>query len=211
MKKQTRIIVQVVLGIISVVLAFLIFESIMAPVRFNKEKDRRSEVVIQRLKDIRTVQIAFKSSFGKYIGTMDSLELFLKEGKLPVIKKIGNVPDTLTEAEALKMKIISRDTSYEVAYDVLFPKQENKDKHIKGLRWIPFTNHTKEIIMSAGTKEKGGFYVPVFEAKVPFEDYLNGLNEQEILNISVRAKDLARFPGLKVGSLDDAITEGNWE
>lgn len=130
MKKQTRIIIQVLLGIISVVLAFLLFESIMAPVRFNKEKKIREEVVVQRLKDIRTVQMAHKSSFGRYIANIDSLVLFLESGQLPMVKKIGNVPDSLTEIQALKLKIISRDTVYENAYEVLFPTQENKAKHL---------------------------------------------------------------------------------
>ena len=42
-------------------LTYLIVDSIMQPVRFNKEKEYRESIAVQRLKDIRTLQVAFKS------------------------------------------------------------------------------------------------------------------------------------------------------
>ncbi|MEG1572504.1 MAG: hypothetical protein RR328_03050 [Bacteroidales bacterium] len=211
MKKTTRIIIQVILGIISIVLAFLLFESIMAPVRFEKERGIREKVVVQRLKDIRTAQLAHKTSFGKYINNIDSLILFLENGHLPMVKKIGNVPDTLTEAQALKLKIISRDTIYEIAYKVLFPTHTDKEKHLASLEYIPFTNKEEKITMSAGFIEKSGYKIPVFEVKMPYTSYLRGLDNQQIMNLASRANDLNRYPGIKVGSMEEAITEGNWE
>lgn len=136
--KKTRLILQIFLGVAAVVLAFFIYDSIMKPVRFNSEKDKRVAIVVERLKDIRKVQAAYKSAYGRYIGDMDSLIIFLETGRLPFVKMIGNVPDTLTETEALKMKIISRDTAYDNAYDVLF-SDRTKEEHLQRLIYPVYT------------------------------------------------------------------------
>lgn len=210
MNKTVRVIVQVALAIIAIILVISIYSSLMKPVRFNQEKDKRSAVVVQRLKDIRTVQEAYKKSFGSYITNIDSLVLFLENGELPYVKMLGTVPDTLTEEEAIKLGIVSRDTLTENAYSVLFPSH-NKAEHLSRLAYIPFTHSTYKIDLKAGFIEKSGYKVPVFEAKVPFDIYLADMDEQLLRNTISQANDLNRYPGMKVGSMDEAITDGNWE
>ena len=61
MNKLVKIIVEILLAVLAVVLVWLIYASIMKPVNFNKEKAAREEVAIQRLKDLRTIEVAFKS------------------------------------------------------------------------------------------------------------------------------------------------------
>ena len=61
MKKSVKIILEVVLFLLCILLVDLIVKSIMKPVNFNKQKAYRESVAIQRLKDIRTLQVAFKS------------------------------------------------------------------------------------------------------------------------------------------------------
>ena len=54
-------------------LTYLLVQSIMEPVRFNKHKDYRTEIAVQRLKDIRDLQVAFKNVNARYSSTVDSL------------------------------------------------------------------------------------------------------------------------------------------
>ncbi|TFH35841.1 MAG: hypothetical protein E4G95_06420, partial [Bacteroidia bacterium] len=61
-------VVRVLLVIAIVVLGYLLLESIMNPIRFNKERDSREASIIERLKDIRTAQVAYKSKYGRYTG-----------------------------------------------------------------------------------------------------------------------------------------------
>jgi hypothetical protein len=50
--------------------------------------------------------------------------------------------------------------------------------------------------------------VKVFEATALNIEILHGLDKQSIINLN----DLAKFPGLKVGSLEEAVNNaGNWE
>ena len=60
--------------------------------------------------------------------------------------------------------------------------------------------------------EKSGFSIPLFEASVLNNVYLNGLDKQEIINLNAQAKNLEKFPGLKVGDIEIPNNNaGNWE
>ena len=65
--------------------------------------------------------------------------------------------------------------------------------------------------MSSDTIERGGVEVFVFEAKAHFKTFMKGMDEQTVRNIIAKAEDLEKYPGLKVGSLTEPSTDGNWE
>lgn len=212
MKNSVKFTIQAVLIVIAIVLAFLIYRSIMQPVHFNQNVDARKAVLVQQMKDIRKVQQEHKKAYGSYIPTGDSLIAFLRNGEVPYVKMIGTVPDSLTEEEAVAKGIVSRETFTENAFAVLFPEhQSDKDAFLDQLMHVPFNESGKMIEMEAGFISKSGYQVPVFEAKVPYEYLLEGLNEQQITNKVAQEKTYNRYPGIKVGSMTEAITEGNWE
>ena len=62
-----------ILPIVILALAYLIYSSIMKPVRFDREADARKQVAVERLKDIRTIQAVYKSAKGYYAPKMDTL------------------------------------------------------------------------------------------------------------------------------------------
>ena len=76
MSKSLKIILEIVLAALIVLLAWLIIASVQKPVKFNKELDARSQVAVQRLKDIRTLQVAYKSAYGRFSPTVDSHKMF---------------------------------------------------------------------------------------------------------------------------------------
>lgn len=207
MKKRNLL--QIVLVVIALLLAYLLYESIMKPVRFNEEVSKREAAIIEKLKDIRTMQQTYKSVNGKYAGGFDTLVDFFKNGKLPIIKKIGNVPDTLTEEQALKMKIVSRDTVYVNPYDEIFQGKKPAD-FLSKISIIPYSDN-KEFILKAAIITKSSINVLVFEVSAPYDYYLIGLDKQLVRNLKTKAKDANKFEGLKVGSLDEPSTDGNWE
>ena len=58
MNKIVKILVEILLALVAVGCVYGIYRSIMKPVNFNKEKDQRKDVAVQRLKDIRTLEVA---------------------------------------------------------------------------------------------------------------------------------------------------------
>ena len=69
----------------------------MNPIRFNKERDLREDAIKERLIDIRTAQVAFKSKFGRYTGSFDTLINFVVTDSFPLIYKEGSITDEMIE------------------------------------------------------------------------------------------------------------------
>ena len=61
----------VILPIIIILLGYLIVKGVMKPIKFNEEKAAREAVAIQKLKDIRELQVAYKNKYGKFDTALD--------------------------------------------------------------------------------------------------------------------------------------------
>lgn len=195
-------IIKVLLLVIIVVLAYLVVESVMKPVRFNKEVTKRSNAVIQNLIDIRTSQLAYKNIYGHYTPSFDTLIDFLKNGEIPVVKMIPDPTDTTFT------KTIRDTIGYIPVKDSLFSKRANFN--LENIQYVPYTDE-KTFNMDAGIIEKGGVDVNVFEASVHYKTLLKGVNEQMVVNLIASREQIERYPGLKVGSMAEPTTDGNWE
>ncbi|OFX21625.1 MAG: hypothetical protein A2041_08690 [Bacteroidetes bacterium GWA2_31_9b] len=204
--------IQIVLAILMVVLAYLVWESIQTPIRFNKEKDKRYAATIQRLKDIRTAQLAYKDGYGKFTASFDTLIEFIEHDSMKLVKAIGSIPDELlaqgwTEQIALKEGIITRDTIRRAIKDTLFAKDYNAQELWK----VPFTENAK-FELATTVLLTGSVKVDVFEAKVHNNILLNGLDKQEVINLNERMEQSNNYPGVKVGSITEPNNNaGNWE
>ncbi len=228
MNKSTKIIVEILLFVVCLGLVYLIYNSIMQPVRFNKQKAYRESVAVQRLKDIRTLEVAFKSVNGRYTGDIDSLIDFYHTGKMEVIMQVGSADDSIAVAhtEELKKKgakvedllkmyqegandlYFSTKTLVPVK-DTLFTGRENLV--LDSLAYIPFSGG-QPIEMKAVIKIVSGVNVPLFEADAPYDKLLRGLDRQLIINAKADCRDKNRFEGLQVGSVDTPNNNaGNWE
>jgi hypothetical protein len=195
---------QILLLIAIAILSYFIYESVMTPIRFNKEKDKRYNKTIERLKDIRTAQLAFRSENSKFTGSFDTLIDFVKHDSFKVVRQIGSMDDSVAVAKGL----VYRDTVKISVLDSIFPKTYPVDS----LRFVPYTGG-KEFELGAGEITTGsGLTVKVFEAKVHNNVLLKGLDKQLVINLNDLRKKLERYPGLKVGSLTEATNNaGNWE
>ncbi len=79
--------IQIVLWLASFFFAYQIYDSVNGPIKFNQIKNERYAKVINRLKDIRTAQIAHKDVTGIYSNNFDSLIKFVDEGIFTLIEK----------------------------------------------------------------------------------------------------------------------------
>lgn len=203
---------QIILVFVIAGLGYLVYDSIMQPIRFNQEHAKRQTAVVNRLKMIRDVQVAYKTIHEKYTGSFDTLITFAKEGNLKLVKSEGSLTDSMlqagmTEAKAVKEGIIKRDTVLVAVKDSIC-KNFNPDS----LRFVPFTNLAEFEMGASSITTSSGLVIPVFEARVENRVYLKGLDNQERINLDDMAEKLGRYPGLKVGSLEEANNNaGNWE
>ena len=187
------------------ILAYMLWESIAGPIRFETEKEKRYEAVIQRLKDIRIAQIAFKDVNSNFCADFDTLVNFIKTDSFPAVRAIGSVPDSLTERQALEMELIKRDTIMVSVLDSLFNKISYS---LDSFAYVPFTQSVKFDLDTSEVITGSKLKVKVFQVSALNKDILNSLDKQRIINLN----DGLDYKGLKVGSLEEANNNaGNWE
>ncbi len=228
-----KILTWFVFPVIIVLLVIAIVASIMKPVNFNKEKDARERVAIQQLKDIRDLQVAYKSVKGVFTPSADTLIDFYKTGEMSIIMQIGSADDSAAVAhtDAVKKafrgkKKMTGEDLYErylegdhnlvfaVAHnipvsDTLFNGREGFN--IDDIKYIPFSEGDT-VIMDAITKTVSGVQVPLFEAKIPYRSLLKGMDNQLRINLDAERRDMNKYEGLQVGSITAPNNNaGNWE
>ena len=208
-----RTVIKIVLALGIIFLSYLLIQSIMQPIRFNREKDKREKATISRLVDIRTAQVAYKAKFGEYADDFDALINFVKLDSFPNVMKIGSIPDSLyeagmTEREAIKLGIIIRDTIFIPVLDSIFHAKYTIDS----LCYVPFAD-TNQFFIGAREIETGSkVRVKVFEASVLYDILLHGLDQQLVINYNSTRVKITNFSGLRVGSLEEPTNNaGNWE
>ena len=203
-----KALIHVLLAGLIVFLAYETVQSVVEPIEFKKEQKKRYDETIQKLKDIRAAQGAYKEVNGDYTASFDTLIDFVKNGQYSIVRKIGEIPEDLlgqiTEKEAIQKGMISRDTTKVSVLDSLFPANYKIDS----LRFIPYSGG-REFTMKKGVVETASkLKVKVFEASAPSKYILKGLDEQEIINLN----DGLDYKGLKVGSITEVNNgAGNWE
>ena len=235
MNKTVKIIVEILLALAAVGCVYGIYRSIMKPVNFNKEKARRTEVAVQRLKDIRTLEVAFKGVNNRYTADIDSLINFYNTGKMDIVMQIGSQDDSLAWENTKKFKndkafkklskaeqdakflelyrqgeklVFSISTPINVK-DTLF--NNRPDFCIDSLKYIPFSGK-QPVETDAIVKTVSGVQVPLFEARMPWKALLKGMDNQLRINLDAEAKDQNKYEGLQVGSVTMPNNNaGNWE
>ena len=233
MNKVAKIIIEVVLLAAICGLVYLLYSNIMKPVNFNKERDSRKAVAVQRLQDIRTLQVAYKSVTGKFNSSVDSLKQFYENGQMEIVMQIGSMDDSLAvmnteaikkankklkpeqltqklqEAYAAGQKVVFSTVTKVPVRDTLF--RNRPDFCVDSLKYIPFSGK-EPIQMESAIKMVSGVPVPLFEARVPWKSLLKGMDKQLIINLNAESRDLNRYEGLQVGSITAPNNNaGNWE
>ncbi len=183
----------IVFALGAIFLAYRNYRSIVEVIEFTEAKRERDRLVIQGLKDIRTAQQGFRDAHGTYTNDINTLREFVQNGTIPMVRAIGQVPDTLTEAEAVEMGIVVRDTIPAPALDSLFMKPKAQEGRTYSFTPDKFGLHPvsgKPYILRANVIQSSGRNVPVFVAKDP--------------------TPMVAGDTLMVGSLEKATTAGNW-
>lgn len=197
-----------------IALGYLTFMSVSTPVQFDKIQQQREEVLQKRLKKIANYQDAFEDVHHRF-ATADELVAFLDSGKLFYVMAEGDYTDAmreqgLTESDAAAKGLIRRDTIWVSAKDSLV--KDGTD--VTRLYDLPVGSARIQVDTAFISQIIGldTILVPVFEARVPFEDYLSDQDKSRLKDKERMAKEKAKgYPGLRIGSLTEVKMTGNWE
>ena len=229
-----RTIIQIVLGVVIIALAIVLYNSIMKPVRFDNEYTKRRDACAEKLKAIRTLEEAYKITYGTYCGSFDTLiNRLMTEDSMKTVVKITNydkIPadvdiNETPEKEAIEKGYVTRQEVFvnpiaKLREDGKLPTidatghtVQMSDDQIRNVRYVPYPKGEKnEFDLQAGMLEKSGFFVPVFECKVDLKTLLSDMDHQSVVNKIAEVEKVAgRYAGWKVGDMTQAVTDGNFE
>ncbi|MGB5202828.1 MAG: hypothetical protein WBN63_01470 [Eudoraea sp.] len=201
---------QIVLWIICVGLGYLIYRSVTGPIEFKKIKEERFSKVISNLKDIRDSQEAYRTVNGKFANDFKSLITFVDTGKYTITQQRDSSYmefDKVYGIDLLREVTIIDTLGFVSVKDSLF----KGDDRYKSMMNVPYAQGGETFDMKAEIVDKGGYKAPVFEAKVKKDiilyDQPKDLMARENAQISVEE---VNGPEIRVGSLTDVSTNGNW-
>lgn len=226
-----KVIINVVLAICALALAFISVRSILDDQDFNDQVAEREAVVKARLFEVRAAEEAYKEQHGEYCGSWDALIEFVKNGRLPIVKKEGALNEAqlmkgLTEAKAAAivnsgdaaaiaangLQGFRRDTVWVSLVDSLYGENFVADS----LRYIPFSQGDTFELIACPNTTKSGSIIYVMECNAPDTSFLKGMGKMGSRLIYNRAEDAdfkGAYPGLKIGEAGNNWNNnaGNWE
>ena len=208
--QKLKPIINIFLWIIIVILGYATFMSVYGEIEFNKLKDKRYAVIIEKLKDIRDAELAHRQVTGKFTDNFDNLIKFVDTAKYTITQRRDStiIDKELSRRYGVDMpkEIVIIDTlGYVSVKDSLF----GTDTRYKTMMNVPegAGEPGAKFELRAGMLEN----IPVFEASVQksvilYDQDKNLVNKEN----QVVSVDGVNGPMLKVGSMDEVNTNGNW-
>lgn len=205
-----KTVLQIVLWIICIVLGYMIYRSVTGPIEFDKLKKERFADVIDRLKDIRNAQEAYKSVNGRFANDFESLVRFVDTGRYVITTQRDSSYmeyDRNYGIDLLREVKIIDTLGYVSVKDSLFA---GSDRYLNLMK-VPHAAGNETFTMKADMLEQSGYRAPVFEAKVAknvvLSDQPADLVTRENAQISVEEVNGTE---IRVGSLTKVSTSDNW-
>lgn len=209
--KKAKPILNILLWALIFFLGYLTFDSIYGEIKFNKLKEKRYMVVIESLKDIRDAQLAHRTVTGKFSDNFEGLIKFVDTAKFTITQRKDS---TILDVEKTKRfggvetftDIVVIDTlGFVPVKDSLF----GADTRYKTMMNVPGAQDGAKFKLEAGMLPEEN--IAVFEASVDksvvlFDQDKNLVNKEK----QVVAVDGVNGPTLKVGSMTEVYTKGNW-
>ena len=204
----------ILLGLWSIIiyLGYITFMSVYGEIKFNELKEKRYKVVIENLKDIRDAELAHRSVTGKFQGNWDTLVKFIENEKFTITQRrdstvIDKELTRLYGVDTTKDIVIIDTLGFVPVLDSLF----GADTRYKTMMKVPSGKEGQLFVLKSGLLEQNGTNIPVFEASVLKNIILFDQDKNLVdLESEVVSVEGVNGPTLKVGSMEEVNTNGNW-
>ena len=192
-----RLIINIILILIILALAYLLYTNIQEPILFKGEKEKREQAVVDRLQDIRTSQELYRAITGEFADNFDTLKYVLNTGSIPVIKVLGDPDD--------------EDSKDQVIYDTLYFKAKDSldmlGISLDSLHFVPYSKG-EVFDIDADTLTYQKTLVQVVEVGTIRNKYMGRFADSRF-----RRYDDSYDPNsrIKFGDMSAPNLSGNWE
>ena len=196
------------------VFASLLFTSIYDEIKFDEVKNARYQLVIKNLKDIRDTQLAHRTVKGVFQDNWDTLVKFVEIDSFTITQRRDSsvLDKEMTKryggVKTYKDIVIVDTLGFISVKDSLF----GFDDRYLSMMYVPFSkdNQTK-FQLRAGFLNQNGIDIAVFEAFVKKRVILYDQSLNLVLKENqVQSVDGVNGSSLKIGSMNEVNTNGNW-
>lgn len=192
-----RLVVNIVLVLVAIGLAYVLFQSISEPIAFNAERTKRTDAVVNKLRTVKTCQEFYRDITGSFAGDFDTLAHVLRNDSFAIVKVIGDPDDPNFTGE------ITYDTTFSPAYDTIRALAINLDS----LPYVPYgSGATFNVIADTITYQ--GTNVNVVEVGTKYSTFMGKYASKRFARYDQRYNPNAT---LKFGDLNSPKLNGNWE
>lgn len=204
---KLRWVASLLLLALTIFLGYKIYNGIMEPINFNKNKVKKYAKVVENLKIIRDAQVKYYEVNANYTADKNALIKFIDTARLALTQT-----NTIVEKENRGGGIIidvEKKVTDTIGYEPVLKYFENRD--YKNMFKVPGVEG-KEFEVEVGSVEKvQGLVVPTFMVKTEKKDILKGMNVSLVKQeLEAVATDQIKGEYVSVGSLEEVSTGGNW-
>lgn len=218
--KKLKPILSIVLWIVTLFFGYLIYQSVQAPIEFDKLKEKRFQIAVNKMLDIKSAQLAYKTVKGKYTDNLDSLVSFIENEKFTIVERKDTSVIDVDKNRAYGLTVDAKGTGgyfKDIVVTKILGKVSIKDSLFKGsdrykkLDVVKIGNIETKITMKSGIIERDELKIPVFEAK---------LNKAALLSdqdpaLVAKENKVVSVEGINgeyilLGSLEEVSMSGNW-
>ena len=202
------------LWVLIIVFASLLFTSINDEIKFDEVKNARYQVVIKNLIDVRDAQLAHRTIKGVFQDNWDSLVKFIEIDSFTITQR--------RDSSILDKEMTKRYGGVKTYKDIVIidtldfvPVKEqlfgDDDRYLR-MMYVPFSKDDQtKFELEAGFLNQNGIDIPVFEAFVKKRVILYDQSLNLVLKENqVQSVDGVNGPSLKIGSMNEVNTNGNW-
>ena len=103
---MNKTIISILLGLAACALAYFCISSVLTPIKFEDQREKREVAVVKNLVALRTAEVEFHHVNNRYTANLDSLVLFLKTAPKKEVRKEGSLTDKQLEAGLTEHKAV---------------------------------------------------------------------------------------------------------
>ncbi len=205
-------VINLILLVLALFLGSKIYNSIYDPVKFNKEKVKRYQKIVDRLKDIRNSELAHAEVTGDYTGSFDSLVRFIDTAQFVITQQRDSsfkVFDKIKGIDVEKDTVLIDTLGFVPVKDSLF----KGDNRYKEMMWVPIPGkeHQIKFELKHGYLKRSNVKIPVFVVRVDKSEVLYDQDPDLVAQEkNIRSTKEINGPYIQVGSLDEVNDSGNW-
>lgn len=186
----------------------------LGPKNFESVKEVRYQQVIKKLTDIRDSELAFRSVNGQFEDNWDSLVKFIELDSFTLTQRRDSsiIDKELTRryggVKTYKDIVIVDTLGFVSVKDSLF----GADNRYLNMMYVPYAKEENTMFeLRSGSIEQNDMDIPVFEAMVKKSIILYDQDVNLMLTENlVQGVNGVNGNTLKVGSMDEVNTNGNW-